>query len=167
MSEVAEELIEKIKVARVAKSSACPSPKLPPPRSRKDSPAVGAQQDRRHRHLHRRPQALQFMLIHLPADFPGAILVVQHMPEGFTEMFARRLNETCALEVKEAQSGDMVLAGRVLICPGNRHMKVKRMPLGNVVVLADGEVSTATARPSMSCSTPSPTSSAPTPWTCS
>ena len=45
------------------------------------------------------------------------ILVVQHMPEGFTEMFAKRLDECCALDVSEAKSGDLLLAGRVLIAP--------------------------------------------------
>jgi len=85
------------------------------------------------------PNALQYLLSQLPGDFPGTILVVQHMPEGFTEMFARRLNECCAIEVKEAQSGDLMLAGRALICPGNRHMRVRRMPLGEVVVLSDDE----------------------------
>ena len=59
------------------------------------------------------------------------------MPEGFTEMFARRLDEICAIKVKEAQSGDLLLAGRVLICPGSRHLKVKRLPLGDVAVLSD------------------------------
>jgi two-component system chemotaxis response regulator CheB len=83
------------------------------------------------------PQALQYLLGQLPSDFPGSIVVAQHMPEGFTEMFARRLDETCALEVKEAQSGDLLLAGRVLVCPGSRHIKVKRLPLGDVVVLND------------------------------
>jgi two-component system, chemotaxis family, protein-glutamate methylesterase/glutaminase len=83
------------------------------------------------------PNALQFMLSQLPADFPGTIVVVQHMPEGFTDMFARRLDETCAIQVKEAQSGDMLLAGRALVCPGSRHIKVKRLPLGDVVVLSD------------------------------
>jgi two-component system chemotaxis response regulator CheB len=83
------------------------------------------------------PQALQFLLPQLPADFPSSILVVQHMPEGFTEMFAKRLDEICAIRVKEAQSGDLLLAGRVLICPGNRHLKVKRLPLGDVAVLSD------------------------------
>jgi two-component system chemotaxis response regulator CheB len=83
------------------------------------------------------PQALQFVFSQLPADFPGAIVVVQHMPEGFTEMFARRLDEICAVRVKEAQSGDVLLAGRVLICPGSRHLKVKRLPLGDVAVLSD------------------------------
>ncbi len=85
------------------------------------------------------PNALQNVLGQLPADFAGAILVVQHMPQGFTEMFARRLDDTCAIEVKEARSGDLLLAGRALICPGNRHMRVRRMPLGEVVVLSDEE----------------------------
>ena len=53
-------------------------------------------------------------------------------------MFARRLDECCALEVQEAKSGDLLLAGRVLICPGNRHMMVRRMPRGEMVVLSDG-----------------------------
>jgi two-component system chemotaxis response regulator CheB len=83
------------------------------------------------------PQALQYVLSQLPGDFPGSIVVVQHMPEGFTEMFARRLDESCAISVKEAQSGDLLLAGRVLICPGSRHIKVKRLPLGDIVVLSD------------------------------
>jgi two-component system, chemotaxis family, protein-glutamate methylesterase/glutaminase len=77
------------------------------------------------------------VLSQLPADFPGTILVVQHMPAGFTEMFARRLDECCAIQVKEAVSGDLLLAGRALICPGDRHMKVKKLPLGEVAVLSD------------------------------
>ncbi len=83
------------------------------------------------------PQALEFLLAQLPPDFPGSIVVVQHMPEGFTDMFARRLDEVCSLRVKEAQSGDTLQAGRVLICPGSRHMKVKRLTMGDVVVLND------------------------------
>ena len=59
------------------------------------------------------------------------------MPENFTNMFAKRLDESCAIEVKEARSGDLLLAGRALICPGNHHMKVKHMPHGDVVVLDD------------------------------
>jgi len=83
------------------------------------------------------PQALEYLLAQLPPDFPGAIVVVQHMPEGFTDMFARRLDELCSLRVKEAQSGDVLQAGRVLICPGSRHMKVKRLTMGDIVVLND------------------------------
>jgi two-component system chemotaxis response regulator CheB len=77
------------------------------------------------------------MLPQLPADFPGSIVVVQHMPEKFTDMFARRLDETCAVRVKEAQSGDLLSPGRVLICPGSRHIKAKRLPLGDVAILSD------------------------------
>jgi two-component system chemotaxis response regulator CheB len=84
------------------------------------------------------PNALQYVLSQIPADFAAAILIVQHMPEGFTEMFARRLDECCALDVHEARSGDLLLAGRVLICPGNRHMVARRMPRGDMVVLSDG-----------------------------
>jgi two-component system chemotaxis response regulator CheB len=83
------------------------------------------------------PQALQYLLPQLPKNFSGTIVVVQHMPEGFTEMFSRRLDEICAITVKEAQSGDLLLAGRALICPGNRHIKVKRLPMGDVAVLND------------------------------
>jgi len=83
------------------------------------------------------PQAMEYLLSQLPGDFPGAIAVVQHMPDGFTDMFARRLDEVCALRVKEAQSGDLLQPGRVLICPGSRHMKMKRLPLGDIVVLGD------------------------------
>lgn len=83
------------------------------------------------------PNALQYLLAQIPQDFPACFLIVQHMPEGFTEMFAQRLNESSAIEVKEAQSGDLILAGRALICPGNRHMKVRRMEHGDVAILVD------------------------------
>ena len=83
------------------------------------------------------PQALQYLFSQIPADFPGCIVVVQHMPEGFTQMFAERLDESCPLEVKEAQSGDLLLAGRVLVCPGDRHIKVRRMDHGDIAVLVD------------------------------
>ena len=83
------------------------------------------------------PNALQYVLSQIPADFPCATVVVQHMPEGFTEMFAKRLDECSALDVQEARSGDLLVAGRVLICPGNRHVMVRRMPRGDMVVLSD------------------------------
>jgi two-component system chemotaxis response regulator CheB len=83
------------------------------------------------------PNALQYVFSQLPEDFPGCIVVVQHMPEGFTQMFAKRLDESSALEVKEAQSGDLLLAGRVLICPGDRHIKVRKMEHGKIAILVD------------------------------
>ena len=83
------------------------------------------------------PNALHYLFSQLPVEFSGSILVVQHMPDGFTELFAKRLDATCPIRVKEAQSGDLLVAGRALICPGNRHMKVKKLPLGNVAVLSE------------------------------
>jgi two-component system, chemotaxis family, protein-glutamate methylesterase/glutaminase len=83
------------------------------------------------------PNALQYLLAQIPENFSGCLLIVQHMPEGFTEMFAERLNESSAIDVKEAQSGDLVLAGRALVCPGNRHMKVRHMEHGDVAILVD------------------------------
>lgn len=70
-------------------------------------------------------EALRELLEPLPADGPG-LVIVQHMPEGFTGAFARRLNQCCRIEVKEAESGDRVVQGRALIAPGNRHVVLRR-----------------------------------------
>jgi two-component system chemotaxis response regulator CheB len=83
------------------------------------------------------PNALQYVLSQIPADFSASIVIVQHMPEGFTDMFARRLDDCCAITVQEARSGDLLIAGRALICPGNRHLMVRRMPRGDMAVLSD------------------------------
>jgi two-component system, chemotaxis family, protein-glutamate methylesterase/glutaminase len=72
------------------------------------------------------PVALKSVLSVLPADFPVGIVVVQHMPPIFTKAFADRLDTLCALTVKEAENGDLIVPGRVLIAPGNRHMSVTR-----------------------------------------
>ncbi len=82
------------------------------------------------------PNALSHMLPGLPADLPAGVLVVQHMPPGFTEVFAARLNRICALKVSEARDGEPVLPGRVLIAPGAVHMKIKRTSMGAIVVLS-------------------------------
>jgi len=70
-------------------------------------------------------EALREMLEALPANSPG-IVIVQHMPEKFTAAFAKRLNGLCEVEVKEAQDGDPVLRGHVLIAPGDKHMLLER-----------------------------------------
>jgi len=140
LDEIADQLIAKIKVAKRAVGHKLPpavieevaAPKkeiraaLPPRRVIAIGISTGG------------PNALQFVLSQVPGNFQSTILIVQHMPEGFTEMFAKRLDECCALQVHEARSGDLLLAGRVLICPGNRHMMVRRMPRGDMVVLSDG-----------------------------
>lgn len=70
-------------------------------------------------------EAIRRIILELPRTLPGTV-VVQHMPAGFTKMFAERLNAESALEVKEAETGDRVMQGRVLIAPGGMHMKVVR-----------------------------------------
>jgi two-component system chemotaxis response regulator CheB len=70
-------------------------------------------------------ESLRVVLEALPAASPG-IVIVQHMPEKFTEAFARRLNSLCDVEVKEAADGDTVLRGRVLIAPGDKHTLLQR-----------------------------------------
>jgi two-component system, chemotaxis family, protein-glutamate methylesterase/glutaminase len=70
-------------------------------------------------------QALEGLLSALPRVCPG-IIIVQHMPEKFTEAFANRLNKICRLEVKEASNNDRVLPGRALIAPGGKHMVLRR-----------------------------------------
>ncbi len=70
-------------------------------------------------------QALEYVLASLPRTCPG-IVVVQHMPEKFTAAFAARLDSICEIEVREAKTGDRVLAGRALIAPGGKHLVVRR-----------------------------------------
>ncbi|UOF00790.1 protein-glutamate methylesterase/protein-glutamine glutaminase [Bdellovibrio reynosensis] len=70
-------------------------------------------------------QALKVFLSGMPADIPGT-LIVQHMPPGFTKSFADNLNAMFPFEVKEAEEGDQVVPGRVLIAPGNYHMEIVR-----------------------------------------
>lgn len=82
-------------------------------------------------------ETLREVLEQLPAQCPG-MAVVQHMPEKFTLAFARRLNGICAMEVKEAEDGDELSAGRVLIAPGNRHMLIQRSGHHYRVAIKDG-----------------------------
>jgi len=70
-------------------------------------------------------ESLRVVLEALPAAAPG-IVIVQHMPEKFTASFAKRLNGLCEVDVKEAEDGDAVLRGRVLIAPGNLHTMIER-----------------------------------------
>ena len=82
-------------------------------------------------------EALRVILEAMPPDVPG-LLIVQHMPEGFTNAFAQRLNQTCRIEVKEAESGDRVVAGRALIAPGNRHALISAVAGEYIVDVVDG-----------------------------
>jgi two-component system chemotaxis response regulator CheB len=72
------------------------------------------------------PRALQKVLTNLPADLPAAILIVQHMPPGFTRSLAQRLNQASPLVVQEAADGDRLARGLVLLAPGDYHLQFKR-----------------------------------------
>ena len=82
-------------------------------------------------------EALKHVLIRLPRNTPG-IVAVQHMPAAFTTSFAQRLDELCQMSVKEAQDGDTVTNGQVLIAPGNFHMIFKRSGARYYVAIKKG-----------------------------
>ena len=82
-------------------------------------------------------QALEMVLTALPRVSPG-IVIVQHMPEKFTALFADRLNSICAVEVREAKNGDRVMQGRALIAPGGLHMRLNRSGAYYYVDIVDG-----------------------------
>lgn len=82
-------------------------------------------------------QALEHVLTQLQATCLG-IVIVQHMPEKFTAMFAQRLNSLCQIEVREAQNGDRVFPGRALIAPGGKHMMLKRSGAQYIVEIVGG-----------------------------
>jgi two-component system chemotaxis response regulator CheB len=93
------------------------------------------------------PSALQTLCSSLPAGLRAAVLVVQHIPRGFTRSLAERLNATSAVPVREASDGDLVAPGRVLIAPAGIHTRLRRR--GNRVrVVLDDEPRDALHRPS-------------------
>lgn len=129
---LADELVEKVRAAARARlrplrprpAPAVPARAEPPPaepaalpRSTWSVIAMGASTGG--------TEALREVLSSLPADSPG-VVVVQHMPEGFTRSFAERLDGLCRVRVREARDGDRILPGHVLIAPGNRHLRVYR-----------------------------------------
>lgn len=125
--EMADELIEKVKaastveMARVVVAPAAPATVVLDTTTHKptaDVLGIGVSTGG--------PQALRHLIPALPANFPVPILVVLHMPVGYTEMYAQRLNQASALEVVEAREGDLLRAGTVFIAPAGRHMSVVR-----------------------------------------
>jgi len=82
-------------------------------------------------------KAIESVLTNLPATAPGTV-IVQHMPENFTTSFAKRLNEICQMQVREARGGDHVAPGLALIAPGNSHMLLQRKGGNYLVKIKDG-----------------------------
>jgi two-component system, chemotaxis family, protein-glutamate methylesterase/glutaminase len=133
MPEVIPEILEKIKAAAAAR----PRP-LPPVRAAASPRAAGRAATPASAPLLRTTQrvialgastggteAIREFLAEMPADAPG-IVIVQHMPEKFTRVFAERCDGLCTIRVKEAEDGDRVLQGHALIAPGNYHLKLCR-----------------------------------------
>jgi two-component system chemotaxis response regulator CheB len=81
--------------------------------------------------------ALARIVTMLPADAPP-VLIVQHMPPVFTRMFAESMNRQSRVEVREAEDGDTLMRGRVLIAPGDRHLRIRKAGSGYIVGLSDG-----------------------------
>jgi two-component system chemotaxis response regulator CheB len=94
------------------------------------------------------PNALGTILQSLPADFPVPVVIVQHMPPLFTRFLAERLSAKSRLEIVEARDGDMLLAGRALIAPGDWHMTVER-GAADVFVRLDQSPPVNSCRPSV------------------
>ena len=125
IGDMSVELVDKIKAAarvqvrqrRAAPQGSAPVSRLAMTRTTHKVIAIGASTGG--------TEALASVLKVLPANAPG-IVIVQHMPEHFTRSFAERLDTLCAMTVKEAENGDTVVPGKVLIAPGNYHMLLKR-----------------------------------------
>ena len=139
LEQIAKELAVKIKVAAISGPPkltfhlAANTPHAPKPQPTENRPtrtvAIGISTGG--------PNALHYLCSQLPAEFAGCLVIVQHMPEGFTGMFARRLNECSSIHVSEALSGDILRPGRAFVCPGNRHLKIRRTPQGDMIALVD------------------------------
>jgi two-component system chemotaxis response regulator CheB len=93
------------------------------------------------------PRALYEIIPKLPADLPAPVLVVQHMSQGFTKSLAERMDAACALNIKEAEEGEEIIAGKVYIAPGNYHIAVAREG-GREVIRLNQEPPRHSVRPS-------------------
>ena len=95
------------------------------------------------------PQALKQLIPQLPADFSVPVAMVMHMPVGYTEMYARKLDEVSPLEVREAHEGDVLRAGVALLAPAGRHLTFRRREGGEVVAHLDSRPFELPHRPSV------------------
>lgn len=93
------------------------------------------------------PKALQSVIPYLPRDLNAPMVLVQHMPIGFTKSMADRLNELSDIEVREAKEGDVLKKGCVYVAPGGKHMEIKKQADGNHVVRLNEEPAIGGLRP--------------------
>ena len=138
VKDVSKQLAQKIRSAATARVVRPAEPKAAP----SAAPAGGVRMRTTHKILAigastGGTRAIEDVLVRLPADTPGTV-IVQHMPEHFTAGFARRLNELCPMDVREARTDDPVIPGVALIAPGNNHMVLRRSGAKYLVVVKDG-----------------------------
>ena len=86
------------------------------------------------------PKALQSVIPYLPKNLNAPMVLVQHMPAGFTKSMADRLNEVSDIHVKEAEDGDVLQKGTIYIAPGGKHMEVKKSPDGSHKIRLNDEL---------------------------
>jgi two-component system, chemotaxis family, protein-glutamate methylesterase/glutaminase len=137
VAEISQQLVRRIRVAASARcrkpveraTLSSPTADLPLLRMTHKILAIGASTGG--------TQAISQVFDQLPITTPGT-LVVQHMPEHFTASFARRLNDSSAMEVREAKSGDTLAPGLALLAPGNQHMVLRRSGMLYEVEIKDG-----------------------------
>jgi two-component system chemotaxis response regulator CheB len=144
--EIADELIEKVKSA--ARAHPAVGREIPPPASIRPAAArsvdivvIGISTGG--------PQALKMLIPRLPAELAVPIAIVLHMPVGYTELYARKLNEQSALAVLESQGGELLTKGHVYLAPAGRHLTLRRNQAGDVVTHLDVRPLDALYRPSV------------------
>jgi two-component system chemotaxis response regulator CheB len=153
--EIADELTEKVKAAAKVPMAQLPvkpgvlSPQakpaapldLKPPKGLLSMVAIGISTGG--------PQALATLIPQLPANFPVPIAIVLHMPVGYTKMYAERLDQLSELKVVQAEEGEVLRSGIVLIAPGGRHLTFRRRSSGSVVAHLDARPFDTLHRPSV------------------
>lgn len=147
--EISDELIEKVKAASAVPISRLGPLKLTPapaiimgsPIGKIDIVVIGISTGG--------PQGLKSVVPQLPADFPVPVAIVMHMPVGYTEMYAQRLDELSNLNVREARDGDLVSKGTVFIAPAGRHLSFMRDNNGQVITHLDARPFDTPHRPSV------------------
>ncbi len=131
--EIGDELIAKVKAAATARLTPLPH-ELPSaaPLARASNARAGAVDIVVLGVSTGGPQALKFLIPQLPQDFAVPLAMVLHMPLGYTELYARSLNEVSHLQVAEASEGDLLRPGAVLLAPAGRHLSFRRAGDGSV-----------------------------------
>ncbi len=129
LMDMSEQLIEKVKAAAtVPLGSARPTTAVLPPVSPLKAPGSATAIDIVVIGISTGgPQGLKLVIPRLPASLPVPVAIVLHMPVGYTETYAKKLDELSALHVREAREGDEVAAGSVLLAPAGRHLSFRRL----------------------------------------